>query len=105
MTGSQIMREVSILPEELTDTVVFSIVTRLPAGLRNSDSIPNSGKRILPSHASKLALYPAQPPVQWVPTVCVPEQSVLDVNLTNHLLLVPGIRMSGAIPPLPRASS
>jgi hypothetical protein len=33
--GSQIMREVPILPEGLTDTVVISIVTRLPAALRN----------------------------------------------------------------------
>ena len=65
--GSQIMREVSILPDGLTDTVVISIVTRLPAGLRNSDSIPNNGKRIpLPLHASRLALYPAQPSIQSV---------------------------------------
>ena len=100
------MREVSILPELLTDTVVISIVTSLPAAVRNTESIPNSGKRIpLPLHAFRLALYPAQPPAHWVQTACSPGQSVLGVKLTNHLLLMPGIRMSGAILPLPHVSS
>lgn len=46
--GLQIMREVSILPEELTETVLINIVTGVPAGLRNSDSISNSSIRTLP---------------------------------------------------------
>jgi len=64
--GLQIMREVSILPDGLTDTAVISVVTRIPADLRNSDSISNGGKRIpLRLHASRLAVYAAQSPVQW----------------------------------------
>jgi hypothetical protein len=78
--GLQIMREMSILPEGLIDTVVISIVTRLPAGLSNSDSIPNSGMMILNS------------PPPGVQTDCVPRLASSSTDTDGSF---PGTTRSG----------
>jgi hypothetical protein len=46
--------------------------------------------------ASRPALGPTQPPIQWVPDA---------LSLITHLHLVPRSRMRGAVPPLPSTPS
>jgi len=50
---------------------------------------------------SSLALGPNQPPIHWVPGSFPGNKEVGALKLTTHLHLVPSLRMSGAIPPLP----
>jgi hypothetical protein len=47
--------------------------------------------------ASRTALGPTQPPIQWVTGALS-----LGVKLTTHINLVPRSRMRGAIPPFPQ---
>jgi hypothetical protein len=57
---------------------------------------------VLFSAASRPILGPNQPSVQWVPPGLFPwGLNFRGVKLTTHLNLVPRLRMSGAIPPLP----
>jgi hypothetical protein len=61
-------------------------------GLEDRGSIPDRGRG---SSASKPALGPAQPPVQWVPGVLSPVvKRDRGVMLTTHPHLVPRLRMS-----------
>jgi hypothetical protein len=57
---------------------------------------PRQGQRIfLPAPASRLALGPTQPPIQWVPGVLYPGVKCgRGVMLTTHPHLVPRLRMS-----------
>jgi hypothetical protein len=50
--------------------------------------------------ASRTALGPTQPPIQWVPGALSLGVKRPGVKLTTHLHLVPRSRMRGAIPPL-----
>jgi hypothetical protein len=47
--------------------------------------------------ASRTALWPTQPPIQWIPGALS-----LGVKLTTHLHIVPRSRTRGAIPSLPQ---
>jgi hypothetical protein len=71
------------------------------AGLRAGWSVVQfpTGARIFLITASKPALGPTQPPIQWIPGA-----PSLGVKLTTHLHLVQRSRMRGAIPPLPNTS-
>jgi hypothetical protein len=53
---------------------------------------------------SRPALGPFQPPIQWVPGF-LPGSKWPDHDLTTHLHLVPGLKMSGAMPLLPLYAS
>jgi hypothetical protein len=53
------------------------------------------------STAPRPALGPTQPPIQRVPVVLPPGIKRLGLILTTHLHLVPKVKNSGAIPPLP----
>jgi hypothetical protein len=55
--------------------------------------------------ASKPALGPTQPPIQWVPGAISLVVKRGGVRLTTHLQLVPRPRMCGAIPPLSNTPS
>jgi hypothetical protein len=55
--------------------------------------IPRRGKILLFSIASRLALGPTQPPIQWAPGALS-----LGVKLTTHLRLVPPRWKSGILP-------
>jgi len=52
--------------------------------------------------ASRPALGPTQPRIQWVPGALPLGVKPPGVNLTSHLHLVPRSRMRGAILPLPQ---
>jgi hypothetical protein len=57
-------------------------------GLDSRDSIPDRSKIFLLSIASRPAVKPTQPPIQWVPRALS-----LEVKLITHLHLVPKLRM------------
>jgi hypothetical protein len=59
-------------------------------------------EKITDSTASRTALGPTQPPIQWVPGALTLGVKRPGVKLTIHLHLVPRSRMRGAIPPLPQ---
>jgi hypothetical protein len=50
------------------------------------------------------ALAPIQPTIQRVPAFFPGRKTSRDVTLTTHLHLVPRLRISGAVPPLPPVS-
>jgi hypothetical protein len=59
---------------------------------------PRQRQKIFPvTSASRPALEPIQPPVQWMPGV----RRGWGVMLTAHPLLVPRLRRVGAVPPVP----
>jgi hypothetical protein len=63
--------------------------------LRVQASIPQRQRIFLVASASRLALEPTQPPVQWVPGVLSPGvKRGRGVMLTTHTHLVPRLRMS-----------
>jgi hypothetical protein len=49
-----------------------------------------------------MALWPTQPPIQWLPGALSLGVSGRGVKLTTHLHLAPSSGMRGAIPPLPQ---
>jgi len=55
--------------------------------------------------ASRLALEPTQPPIQWVPAVLSLGVSRHGVKLITDLYFMLRLRICGAIPPLPNTSS
>jgi hypothetical protein len=65
-------------------------------GLDGRGSIPDRGRRIFPlTSASRPALGPTQPPIQWVPGALSPGvKRGRRVMLTTHPLLVPRLRKS-----------
>jgi hypothetical protein len=63
---------------------------------RNHGSI--SGRIFFSLLQNRLPLAPTQSPIQWVPWGLPSSYSGHCVKLTTHLHLVPGLRMSGAIP-------
>jgi hypothetical protein len=72
------------------------------AGLRAGWSgvwVSTKAGNFLFTTASRTALGSSQPPIQWVLGALS-----LSVKLTTHLYLVPRLRMSGAIPPLPQCA-
>jgi hypothetical protein len=63
-------------------------------GLDGRGSIPEKSKIFLFSTASKPALGPTQPPIQWLPGVSSPGREIgRGVKLTTHFHLVPRSRM------------
>jgi hypothetical protein len=52
--------------------------------------------------ASRPALKPTQPPIQWIPEVFPWWQTGRGVKLTTQFHVVPRSRMSGSTPPLPQ---
>ena len=64
---------------------------------RNHGSISRRTKDFSLLH-NRLPLAPTQSPIQWVPLGLPSGYSGQGVKLTTHLQLVPGLRMSGAIP-------
>jgi hypothetical protein len=67
-------------------------------GLGDRGSIPDRGRGFFfLAPASRPALGPTQPPIQWVPEV----KRGWSVMLTTHPYLVPRLSMSRSIPPLP----
>jgi hypothetical protein len=80
------------------------VISRILLDDRSSSS--GRGKNFLFSIASRLALGPTQPPIQWVPWGDFPRGwSGRDVKLTPHLQLVPKSRIRGSVPPVPHTSS
>jgi hypothetical protein len=72
-----------------------SIVTKLQAELQGFSSI------FLFATASRPALEPTQPPIEWVPGALSPRVKRPGVRLTIHLHSVPRLRMLEALPPFP----
>jgi hypothetical protein len=77
-----------------------SVVTRLWAGQTGFDSQQGQGVLIF-AIASRPALGPTQPPIQWVPGALLPGAKRPWREADHSLHLVPRSRMYGAIPPLP----
>jgi hypothetical protein len=81
-----------------------SVGIAVGCGLDSQGSIPGRGKIFLFSTASRPALGPTQPPIQWVPGVIS-----LGVKQPGHEAdyLAPSsaeVKNSGVIPPLPHMS-
>jgi len=68
------------------------IVGRILAGAKDTSLLPKCPNWLWGLHS---------PPTQWQLVEFSPEQSGQCVKLTAHPHLVPRLRMSGAIPPLP----
>jgi hypothetical protein len=64
-----------------------------------------AGNFFLLTTASRMALGPTQPPIQWVPGALSLGYRGRDVKLTTHLHLVQRPKMRGVMPPLPNTSS
>jgi hypothetical protein len=80
-----------------------SIVTDNALDYRSS--IPSRYKMLLLAPASRPALGPTQPPIQWVPGALSTGVKRLGRELTSHNHVVPRSRKSEAVPPLPHTSS
>jgi hypothetical protein len=76
-------------------TTSWTTRVRFPAGAKNFFVL---------SSASRLALGPIRPPIQWVLGALSLGWSGQGVKLITHFHLVPRSRRSGAIPPLPHMS-
>jgi hypothetical protein len=81
-----------------------SIVTKLRIGRPRFDSRKGQ-KYFLFATASRPALEPTQPPIQWVSGALSPGKIVQGVKMIIHLHLVPMLRMHGAINPLTHMAS
>ena len=77
--------------------VISVVISWLQSGWpRNGSLIPGKGKRFfLYLKASRMALGTTQPPAQWVPGTSFLVASGWTMKLSNHVHVVPKIRMSG----------
>jgi len=71
----------------------------------NMFAFQGSARLFISAPASRLALGPIQPPIQWVPGFLSPGLSDWSMKLITHFHLVLRVRMSGTIPPHTHKSS
>jgi hypothetical protein len=87
-----------IHPRMVTEILMLLFLSILGAAVE----IESEHQIFLFTTASRTALGPTQPPIQWVRGALSLAVNGRGVKLTTHFHLVRGQRMSGAIPPLPQ---